>query len=482
MKVRPNILLFLTDAVQGQVINKPGTCVTPNLDRLAARGVRFTRAYTPSPTCSPARASLMTGLLPHNHGVLQVEHCVDPDQSVLRLDKPHFAQRLAAAGYRTGYFGKWHIERTNRVADFGWQTSWVSGTDVYTHLKDTPTTKSASPDENVQDPQRWFEGPDGYRRLLHYGLTDQTLEERPSSEQLRHALTFLGDAAKADQPWCCCVSFSEPNEALLATREAFEKYRVDNIELPKNLHDAHADKPRLYQRQIEGYRDISEPQWREARACYFARITELDTHLGRLVSQLEASGQLDNTIIVYTSDHGRYVGSHGLEGHSAGGFEELFNIPMIVAGPCVATNQTSDARVGLHELCPTFLELTGAAPIPSKDSISFADVLHDPAANASSHSIEFAENNGTRYLITQRIYCEGPWKLVFNGFDYDELYNLIDDPDEMQNLAALPEHAATMKRLTAGMWAKVRDTNDKSLYQSHYYSMRIGAVGPLAAV
>ena len=117
----PNILFLMTDQMQGRVLEPDNPCQTPVLDGLAARGVRFRRAYTPNAVCSPARASLMTGLLPHNHGVLYVEHTVDADQAVLRTQHPHWAERLTAAGYRTGYFGKWHVERSNELSRFGWQ-------------------------------------------------------------------------------------------------------------------------------------------------------------------------------------------------------------------------------------------------------------------------------------------------------------------------------------------------------------------------
>ena len=117
----PNILFLMTDQMQGRVLEPDNPCQTPYLDRLAARGVRFRRAYTPNAVCSPARASLMTGLLPHNHGVLYVEHTVDDDQAVLRTEHPHWAEWLTANGYRTGYFGKWHVERSNELSRFGWQ-------------------------------------------------------------------------------------------------------------------------------------------------------------------------------------------------------------------------------------------------------------------------------------------------------------------------------------------------------------------------
>ena len=110
---RPNLLLVLPDGMQGRTTFPESPCRTPNIDRIAERGRRFRRAYTVQPTCSPARASLMTAAMPHSHGVLQVEHCVDQDQCVLRTDYPHWAQRLAEAGYRTAYFGKWHIGMTS---------------------------------------------------------------------------------------------------------------------------------------------------------------------------------------------------------------------------------------------------------------------------------------------------------------------------------------------------------------------------------
>ena len=131
MATRPNILLFVPDGMQGRAQEPGGPVHTPNFDSVAQRGVQFTRAVTPLPTCSPARASIMTGLLPHNHGMTTVEHTVDPDQSLLRMDKPHWAQRLVEAGYRTGYFGKWHVEQTSRLEQFGWQVDGNSRGTLY---------------------------------------------------------------------------------------------------------------------------------------------------------------------------------------------------------------------------------------------------------------------------------------------------------------------------------------------------------------
>ncbi|MFT6617545.1 MAG: arylsulfatase A-like enzyme, partial [Limisphaerales bacterium] len=357
---KPNILLVVPDGMQAGTVFPDSQCHTPNFDRLAARGVRFKRAHTSSPTCSPARASLMTGLLPHNHGVLEVEHGKDDDQCVLRTDKPHWAQRLVENGYRTGYFGKWHIERTDKLDAFGWQEFVCKDGKFMRNLG----TGSEGPQPEI-DPEfsRHVESPEGYNRILHYAAVDLGPEDRYPGVSLRHTQEFLTKSIESGDPWACCISFSEPNEALIAGREALSHYNVDEIKLPANLRDDYSNRPNLYRRVQGVFENVTDQEWREALACYYARITELDSIFGKIYDQLEAAGQLDNTIIIMAADHGRYVGSHGFDAHNFGPFEEIYRVPMIVSGPGIAKGEESDALVGFHDLCPTLLELTGSQPI-----------------------------------------------------------------------------------------------------------------------
>ena len=195
MADRPNILMFLPDGMQAGVFKPDHDCQTPNFDRLARRGIRFNRAHTPLPTCSPARASLMTGLLPHNHGVLQVEHCVDDDQCVLRTEHPHWAQRLSDAGYRTGYFGKWHIERTNDLEEFGWQVNGCDAGAAFRALGEGISGTEQLLDENSL--AKYKEGPEGYNRVLHYGVTD--VPQMSEASALR--LGWLKNFCLSHQQW-----------------------------------------------------------------------------------------------------------------------------------------------------------------------------------------------------------------------------------------------------------------------------------------
>jgi choline-sulfatase len=473
MSRRPNILFLMTDQMQARVLEPAHPCHTPNLERLATRGVRFLRAYTPNAVCSPARASLMTGLLPHNHGVLWVTHTVDADQGLLRTDKPHWAQRLTADGYRTGYFGKWHVENTNRPEPFGWQVDGSAYSKLYrAHAKHhQPASVSFSLSKHLQQPT-------GYRSQLFYGVTDQPPETRPMGLTCTLAAEFLREAMTADAPWCCFVSVPEPHDPFVAGAGAFARYDVDALSLPPNAHDDLAGRPGLYRKLQPAFAGLTDRQHREAAACYFASITEIDEQFGRLINLVEQTGQAGHTIIVLTSDHGEMLGAHGLYCKNIMATEEVYNIPLIIAGPGIAAGRLTHARVGLHELCPTLLELTGLEPIRTVEARSFAPVLRQPQTEQHRHRTGYAEYHGGRFLITQRIWWEDNWKFVFNGFDIDELYDLERDPYEQNNLAADPAHADRLQHMMRQVWKMIRDTGDRSLWQSQYPGIRLAACGP----
>jgi arylsulfatase A-like enzyme len=236
---RPNILFLMADQMQGRVLEPEHPCRTPAFDRLAARGVRFSRAYTPNPVCSPARASLMTGLLPHSHGVLHVTHCTDDDQSVLRTEKPHWAQRLAAAGYRTGYFGKWHVERSGDLARFGWQVADTRTRPEAGTAGPRPTGPGMLLDRSLADPE-------GYAPTRLYAVGDTPAEQRGMGAVTRNAEQFLEEALRSPQPWCCFVSVTEPHDPYVTSREAFRLYDVDALPVPPNWRDDLAGRPGLY--------------------------------------------------------------------------------------------------------------------------------------------------------------------------------------------------------------------------------------------
>ena len=471
---RPNILFLMTDQMQGRVLDPGNPCLTPHFDRLAARGVRFPRAYTPNAVCSPARASLMTGLLPHSHGVLEVTHCVDDDQCNLRTEHPHWAQRLQAAGYRTGYFGKWHVERSNDLRRFGWEVDGGSA---------SRCSRSGS-GQRARPPRTRAPSACARPTTILPGMPRRCSTASPtpprSSGELasprRSPATSCATRSPAS-PWCCFVSVTEPHDPFVTGEAAFSRYDVDAIPLQPNVHDDLARQPGIYRKAGRTWRDMTDRQRREAAACYYASITEIDAQFGTLIDLVDATGRRDDTIVVLTSDHGELLGSHGLYCKNVGGFEEVYQIPLLISGPQVPEGVVSEARVGLHDLAPTLLELAGLAPIGAPDSRSFGTVLADER-QAGEYTRGFAEYHGGRYRLTQRIIWDGPWKLVWNGFDFDELYHLDDDPYEMHNLIDDPGLQDRVTALMRYAWQVVRDTGDRALFNSHYPILRLAPVGP----
>lgn len=471
---QPNILVLMVDQMQARVLDQGHPCRTPNLDGLAERGVRFTRAYTPNPVCSPARASLMTGLLPHNHGVLWVTNSVDPDQGRLRTDKLHWAQRLAAHGYRTGYFGKWHVEHDECPGAFGWQTD---GSDHSALMRDW--TAEAVDGPSYTHARNHPDIP-GYESPLHYAVTEAEPESRHMGMVTSLANDWLDNQLRSDSPWCCFVSVTEPHDPFVAGEQAYKQYDVDALELPPNGDDDLHDRPALYRKAARQWRELGVRERKEAMACYYASITEIDGLFGKILERVERAGQRDNTIVVVVSDHGELLGAHGMFCKNIMASEEIYNIPLTIAGPGVARGRTSSARVGLHDVGSTLLELTGSGTLDDIDGQSFAAVLEDPGSHDDDHVDGYAEYHGGRYLLTQRVLWDHSWKYVFNGFDEDELYDLESDPYELVNLAGCPEHRIRLATMIQKFWDVVRDSGDTSLLNTHYPQLRLATRGPHA--
>ena len=367
-KKSPNILVFMTDQMQKNPLDTNHVCKTPNFDQLIQRGTHFQKAYTPNAVCSPARASLMTGMLPHNHGVLWVTHTMDNDQGLLRTEYPHFAQRLKELDYTNGYFGKWHVERSEKLVDFGWDVDCgLEGEGMQDIRKNLPKVS-----ENLV--MSHYLKQEGYSDTLFYGVTTVAPEDRFLGKVPEMAIDFIEN--QGGNPWCCFGSLTEPHDPFGCGEDAYREYEGKEIALPENFEDPMLDKPDIYRRSAEVFQDISQQQWQEAIRCYYASITEIDAQFGKIIERLREIDQLDNTIIIVTTDHGDMLGSHGMYGKNIGAFEEIYNIPLIFAGPGISQG-SSDARVGLHDIYPTLMEYLDISKV-STDGQSFLPVLQDP--------------------------------------------------------------------------------------------------------
>ncbi|RME69915.1 MAG: DUF4976 domain-containing protein [Chloroflexi bacterium] len=462
----PNLLFLMTDQQRADTIEPHTPCQTPNLDRLAARGVQFRRCCAPNPICSPTRASLMTGLLPHSHGMVDVTHAVEPYRASLQPGLPFWSQVLHEAGYYTGYFGKWHIERSNRLEQFGFD---VYDVEQYHQLAGLVEHRGPLLRQGVVRQK-------GYRDFLLYGVVDAPVEEAPEYRLYTAGIEFLQQAAaRPDRPWALFLSTEAPHDPYVVPEAYFRRYNPADIPPPASFADDLSGRPGIYRRIQQVWRQLDWPRFAEATACYYAACSLIDDQVGRILDILDRLGQRENTIIVFTSDHGDYMGAHRLMLKGIPPFEEIYRVPLVFSGPGIAAGRQVEQIVSLLDVGATLVELTLGKPFPGHGQ-SLAALL---AGQSTSRAAEaFAECHGQRFYYTQRILWRENYKYVFNGFDEDELYDLQADPHEMHNLAQETAYRPVLEDMARRMWAIIRETGDRNMLNAQYGMFRFAPVGP----
>ncbi len=430
---------------------------TPHLDQLASEGVTFNNFYISAFPCSPSRASMLTGLYPHHHGVIQNNVLLDPSI-------PTLGSICQEAGYHTGYFGKghlggnmypdqnkdplpeefteyWHWEISE--SDDGWQFEKVDG----------------GPGEDF--PQlgftEWAGGWRQYKNWLRERGQNQFIavagnhEAVPSATEGKHMFSLLGEdnhmaaffAEKTEQfirthsedakPWLAVLSFFGPHLPVSPPEPWDTLYSLDDTPLPANHLDSLLGKPYGQQNNLAyvlpGW---SDEQFKDYIRRYWGYCGYLDQQIGKVAVALKETGQWDNTLVVFTSDHGDMVGAHGMIWKlDTCGYEELFKVPAIIKIPAMKNRGfRTNVLAGTIDLLPTILEAAGI-PLPQRiDGQSLLPVIGDKTD--LHREIVFSD------VMNQSIVCRNErYKFVLNWRerDLDELYDLQSDPGEMKNLA-----------------------------------------------
>ena len=470
----PNLLFLMSDQQRADTIEPQTVCQTPNLDALAAGGAQFKRCYTVNPICSPTRASLMTGLLPHSHGMVDVTHAVPAYRASFDATLPVWPRVLQSAGYDTAYFGKWHVERSQRLENFGFDTYEIERYQQKLGLVEVEEDLS----------ERRMVRQKGYADFPLNGISDEPLQSLPEYQIYSDGIRFLQKAAaNPDRPWALFLSTEAPHDPYIAPRSYYERYDLADISLPENFDDDLAGRPAIYQRIQSVWEDLSREEFAQATACYYACCTMVDDQIGRILSALDELGMADNTIIVFTSDHGDYMAEHRLMLKGIPPFEGAYRIPLILNGPGIPAGQEVTNIVSLLDLAPTLVQLTTADLFPCHGRSLLPllqGLVHRQAQGADWQSEAFAECHGQRFNYTQRVLWRDNDKYVFNGFDQDELYDLAADPHELHNLAADPLQRPVLESMAARMWEIMRQTGDETMVKAQYGMFRFAPVGPQA--
>lgn len=475
-----NILLILTDQHRYDTLGCYGAsvCRTPNIDSLAERGVRFERAYTPASPCSPARAALFTGLYPHNNHV-------EVNDRVLNPDVPTLASELGKAGYSLGYAGKWHVDRNTVPTDHGFEGKDFPGYGYpasggiieglrfggwrrkpLSHYQEYLTQHGY---ENPRVLKAFYGDNPGKQNQEMYALQSGTLEttfEGMVSEQTIELLRkFKGARDKESKPFFIWSNFWGPHTPCLIPEPYYSMYDPEAIPQEPSFTETWDRKPgvqELYER-FWGLSSGGWESWREIVARYWGYVTMIDDLVGRILEELKALDLADNTLVVFTTDHGDMMGAHRLIEKGPFTYEQCYRLPMVAAHPgCEAAGSVCDEFVYLHDIFPTILEMAGVTPPDVPDSQSILNNMLGRAIPTSRDSI-YSEFYSQIFPFEQRMLRTRTHKLVYNVSDIGELYDMINDPWEMRNLIDLPETKAVQSELLESMHSQMERLKDPLL-------------------
>ena len=440
MTTKPNILVIMTDHANAASLREGSQCIAPNLAALSQDGVQFEQCYTTNAICSPARASLMTGLYPSTHGIWDVTHAHNSDW----IDAPagrfkHFAELLSEQGYRNGYFGKWHVEQSNHLENFGWHEFDV--TTLPLRIPFSPRINKSGRDTNYPSGLDFADEviitTDGYPDyLLSATVTGTNAITHPVFDKGMDFIERHIANNGLDVPFTCFISVLEPHDPYLAPEEAMVQYDPQQITLSPSFDDDLTTKPEVLRRMRSVWSDLSKSDWKKIVTSYYASLTSVDTEIGRVINLLKEKNLYENTVIVFTSDHGDCLTDHG---HSQKWtmYDQVVRVPMLVWSPTrFKGGHTVNGLIQSMDVGVSLLEFAGASVPNTVEAISVAPALHGN------------EWQGRDYVYAEQMtdgnYTEGPfmtmvrdrdWKLVhFLDEEYGQLFDLRSDPNEANNL------------------------------------------------
>jgi len=475
----PNILIFMTDHQRADTVLPEHPAPTPNLSAFVADGVTFTQTYCPSPHCCPSRATFFSGLYPSRHGVW---NNVCNDQALSRGLRPGvrlWSEDLDEAGYHLVWSGKWHVSVVETPQDRGWTELNVSACQVNEHHTDWQTYRRVATAPSGRRGEGQILRP-GYGTYTLYGSSgDQT---NPHDERVvADAIEALPDLAKMPGPWGMFVGAIGPHDPYVVPGKYLDRIDLDAVPLPASYEDSLADKPAIYRRMRDmRFAQLSQREVREGIRHFWAYCAYLDDLFGRLLDALDATGQADNTLVLYCSDHGDYCGDHGLFAKGIPCFRGAYHVPAVVRWPAgvARPGRRVDRFVSLADFAPTFLDLAGVATDRHMTGTSLVPWLQNRQPQAWRDAIH-TQCNGVELYFTQRSVMTAKHKYVFNGFDVDELYDLAADPHEMRNLAADPACESVKRDLCRRMWRFAQSEDDAAI--NNYITVGLAPFGPAEA-
>ena len=466
---RPNVVLFISD--QQRADTMPGARAapgihTPHLNWLAGRGTLFRRAYCVTPICTPARAALLTGLLPHTSGMV-ANHQPKPVADELRL--PHdvrvLADYLRPLGYVCGYAGKWHLGSGGDRRGFSDFVSRSGNFDVDTPEQNEAITFARRLGLTIEGGYSHNVDPTDYDPKTRLGSTLLPLAFHAAMLDAVHAATFIRQQACSPHPFLLAFSCHEPHPPFVAPRPFGGMYRAETMPLPETLEDPNG--PALMRQRgddhLRAASRFTTDELRRMWAAYFGAVSYVDHLLGVILAALIDASALDNTLLLYTSDHGEMLGSHGLWSKGAVFYEELVNVPLLVMPPGGRRGGHETSRLVSHlDVVPTVLGWCGAQVPDHLQGTDIRPLVEGGTAPVrEAVPLEYHSVVWGGHRSPLRGWRTEEWKYVESQDNTEELYNLRADPAETRNLIADPAAATVRERLQDDLHRWLAATGDR---------------------
>lgn len=473
---KPNLLFLWTDEQRADTMKAYGNPVihAPNLNKLATECVVFDKAYVTQPVCTPSRSTVMTGLWPHQNGCVQ-------NNVALQHETPTLPKLIGDADYRTGYFGKWHLG-DEIFAQHGFE-EWRSIEDTYREYYGDDR------DTNARSSYHHFLRELGYEPGEEDGVFGRGFAARLPIEHCKPRFLEQETCAFLDrhrnEPFILYVNFLEPHMPFYGPLN--NEHDPSMITLPANFDDPLEDnEPETYRQRrqnlldrddYDGHDLKTEAGWRNLIARYWGLVTQVDRSVGAILERLERLGLADDTIIVYTSDHGDMMGSHKMLAKSVM-YEEATRVPWLMRVPGMGRNERHIACPVSHiDLVPTLLEIMGAKRDHDLPGKSLRRLMRGKHAGADEVYIQWTDPDpytpGRNPYGRSRIPQDPPgnhvrtvvspegWKLSIHTADKNQLFDLRADPGETTNIYDIADSHAVIQRLTQSIrsWQeRVSDT------------------------
>ena len=497
MAKTPNILLITSDQQRGDCYGFEGRNIkTPHLDEMARDGTRFSACITPNVVCQPSRASILTGLLPLTHGVR--DNGIDLDKTI---GTAGYAGQFAKAGYKTGFIGKAHFstfhtfeptgQPENRNSSDQYDENWYGPYMGFNYVEMMIAGHNTSPPMKPpfgQHYERWFyaDGHGEERARLHQthlppdvGAAQTWHSALPP---LWHNSTWVGDRTieflrnNKDQPFCAWASFPDPHHPFDAPDPWSRMHHPDEVELPehrtKDLErrpwwhkPALENKPEMASEELREFREKysrtteqSDEQLRHLIANYYGMISLIDHNVGRIMLELDALGLSDNTLVVYTTDHGDWLGDHGLILKGPMHYEGLLRVGLIVKGPGVPTGKVVGDPVSTLDVPATFFDYCGVAPSGEIHSQSLRPLIEGDATRDYAYNEWDLHPSRCGVALNLRTVRTKRHKMTLDlNSGAGEMYDLENDPNEMDNVFDDAGYSSVRKELEAMIHARPDD-------------------------